>query len=492
MKKLISFFISMMMLFLFACSLDEETVPDSSSDDGQLKCYHPKGALFTVNPSGTDDTQALIDAFDAAKAAGPGSTVQLVEGQYTIGMIEVRDFDGYFRGVGKGKTVISNLPDLPCADWWAVNNCPFLLQFVNGNIRMSDMTLQLNDGILCTDMPESYTSFFGDMMCTVLVLTDYTATYVPTNRYIKAAVKNVGFIGGDIAGGNNPWGLNYNGNMSIYCGSPLWFDGGFMPLSIGEVSMLGCSFDRHVVGPDVWGFDKSSKIIIENNEIDGSVYGMFLGCNLGSQLTLKNNRIHDGIMWDIYLDDSDYGMASYQSIVLDKRTEWTIIGNNIQSPSGVIGIYMVDSRRTVRPDEGFPQLIDIKFNSFNTQEGGTAIYGLNNVDAKIWNNWFSGTGTYGIMLDGTEATNTWAENNKVMGNNFMKASYTDAAVSLGPYTKNCMVVGVATDKVVDLGVNNKIIGVKAQKNGPHHHPGMNGHLKSMQENMMKMRPSKPQ
>jgi len=55
-----------------------------------------------------------------------------------------------------------------------------------------------------------------------------------------------------------------------------------------------------------------------------------------------------------------------------------------------------------------------------------------------------------------------------------------------------MVVGVASDMVVDLGVNNKIIGVKAQKKGPHHHPGgMHGYLKSAQENLMKMRSPQP-
>jgi hypothetical protein len=452
MKRVIIFIFGFILILLYSCS-KEMIEPDQNGDLKDLTCgkyglNKQHAQVFTVAPS-EDATQALIDAFEAAKAAGPGSVVQLEEGEYTIGIIEVRDFDGYFRGAGKGKTIISNLPDLPCAEWWAANNCPFLMQFINGNIRMSDMTLQLNDGIPCLDMPESYTSFFGDQMCTFLVLGDYTAAYVPANRYIKAVVKDVEFIGGDIAGGNNPWGLNYNGNMSIYFGAPLWFDEGFMPLSNGEISISGCSFDRFIVGPDVWGFDKRSKIVIENNDIGGSAYGMFLACNLGSQFTLRNNRIHDGIMLDIYLDDSDYGYTSYQSIVLDKRTEWTIIGNDIQSPPGVISIYMLDTRRSVRPDEGFPQLIDICFNTFNIEEGGTAIYGLNNADAKIWNNRFSGSGATGIMLDGDEATNTWSENNKVMGNNFMNANYSDANVYLGANTRNCKVAGVSTDNVVD-------------------------------------------
>jgi hypothetical protein len=100
-----------------------------------------------------------------------------------------------------------------------------------------------------------------------------------------------------------------------------------------------------------------------------------------------------------------------------------------------------------------------------------------------------GTGTVGVMLDGNADTDTWAENNKIMANNFLKANYTDAAVHLGPNTMNNKVVGVASDKVVDEGVNNTVIGVKAQKKGPHYIPGKHHHhFRNMHENMMKMSP----
>jgi hypothetical protein len=491
MKKLIIVFISMMMLFLFSCSVDEDSVLDPSSDSGQLKCYHPKGAVFTVTPSGTDDTQALIDAFNAAKAAGPGSTVQLVEGQYTIGMIEVRDFDGYFRGAGMNMTFISNLPDLPCNECWTINNnIPFLMQFISGNVSISDFSFHIIDGIPCPGMPDDYKAWTGEMLGSVLILGDYTAAYVPDPRYIKAAVRNVGFIPGDIEGGSNPWGSGtYNVDMAIYCGTPKWYPGDFYPLSSGEISISGCYFENIITGPDVFGFDKNSKAVIENNFLKGCFEGIFLASNLGTKLSVVNNKIQEGLLIDIYIDDYDYGM--YPDVVLDKRTECTIMGNNIQSPAGVTGVYISDTRRTDRPDEGFPQLFDIKFNNFNTQDGATAIYGLNQADAKIWNNKFTGTGAVGVMLDGTEATNTWAENNKLMGNNFTGATYTDAAVLLGAYTKNCTVVGVPSDLVVNLGVNNKVIGVKAHKQGPHH-GRMLGRLKSMQDNMMRMRPARPQ
>jgi hypothetical protein len=41
-----------------------------------------------------------------------------------IGRFVSVDFDGYFRGAGKGKTIISNVPNLPCSEWMAVNNLP--------------------------------------------------------------------------------------------------------------------------------------------------------------------------------------------------------------------------------------------------------------------------------------------------------------------------------------------------------------------------------
>jgi hypothetical protein len=491
MKKLIIGIFGLVLIIFYSCS-KELIEPDQTGDLKDLTCgkgnlNKPHGPVFTVSPS-EDATQALIDAFAAAKEAGPGAVVQLEEGQYDIGMIEVRDFDGYFRGAGKQKTIISNLPDLPCNDWWLINNCPFLLQFVGGDIKITDMTIRIKDGSPCADMPESYTSVFGDMIASVLILADYTTTYFPANHRIDGVVNNVDILSGIIDAENNPYGKSFNVNMSIYCGSSMWMPSGSDPLSSGNITLTGCRFDKNVTGPDFWGFDETSNIKIENNVMAGSFWGVFLGCNLGTNIIVKNNNFKDAFGTDMYIDDSDWGMQP--NLVCKKRTEITISGNSFQTSPGLTSLTILDSRRTAFPDEGFPQMIDVKFNTFTTQEGGIAIMGSNFVDAKIWNNRFSGTGTVGVMLDGTEATNTWAENNKVMGNNFSNATYTDANVYLGPYTMNNKVVGVSTDKVIDLGVNNKVIGVKAHKKGPHYIPGKNGHFRNMQENIIKMRSPK--
>ncbi len=69
----------------------------------------------------------------------------------------------------------------------------------------------------------------------------------------------------------------------------------------------------------------------------------------------------------------------------------------------------------------------------------------NNVDAKILNNKFTGSGSVGVWIDGDETTDTWAEKNSLIGNNYFGATYTDASVYLGPYSRKCKVVGVAIE-----------------------------------------------
>jgi hypothetical protein len=482
MKKLFSLGIILMMLVLCTCSKDDTFVSNSSGQDDLLKKAH-KGAVFTVSPSGGDDTQAFKDAFDDAKAAGPGSVVQMEAGQYNIQPIEVRDFNGYFRGAGTGNTTISNWPDIPCNDFWAVDNCPYLMQFVAGNITISDMTFQLNDGCPCAGPQWNY-EIFGDLLVSVLVLTDYTLSYMPNNRYIKGVVKDVNFVGGNLcAGGTDPYGRNVNTNMTIYIGAPWWIGTENNILSDGEITVTGCRFERGTVGPDVAQFSENSKIVIENNYISECIYGIYSFANLGPQFSVKNNQFQNNVYYDIVIDDNDYGY--YPNLVLQQRTEWNIAGNNFQSLPGVTNLFLGDFRRTLRPDEGFPQLFDIKGNTFITQEGGMAIYSLNNVGAKILNNKFTGVGSVGVMIDGDAATGTWAERNCLIGNNYFGANYTDAAVYLGPYSRNCKVVGVAADQVLDEGVNNTVVGTKAQKKGVQANEYLQHNLRNIHEKFMR-------
>ncbi len=495
--KTMKFILFLMMLMLIAACSKNGLIPgDSSQLNGEnalLKNGHCE--VFTVKPNGHDDTGNILAAFESAKASGPGSTVRLEEGKFTIGMIEVRDFDGYFTGSGKGKTVIANFPGLPCEAKWEANKMPALFTFIGGSVVMSHMTFHLSDGEACVRGPIN-DAVYGDLAC-VVILADYSADYVPDNRHINGVIDNVDFIAGN-DGGYGTLGTPGNYNMAVYCGSDLMYLIDYMPLSNGNCSITNCHFENGGCGPDIWAFDENSTINIENNVISDGLQQIFVGSCMGSKIAIKGNKITNGNFTDIFIDGSDYGY--FPGVLPKTPTKITVQGNVIQSPAGVIGLYMRDYFRTSGPATVFPQLFDVSGNIFSTvagtltshywfyiMEDATAIQALNLKDAAIWNNKFYGTGTAGVYIDGDEASGTYAENVKLIGNNLFNATYTEASVYLGPYSRNCKVVGVSTDKVVDEGVNNSIIGTKAHKQGAHSGKYLHNNFRFNQENLLPKR-----
>ena len=314
--------------FLFSCQKTSEF--DNELAGIELKSASGCGEVFLVNPSGGDDTQALKDAFEDAKASGPGATVQLTEGIYTIGPIDVRDFNGCLIGAGKTKTFISNLPELPCEELYQSDNLPYLMQFIGGNVLISDLAFRIKDGKPCAESPTN--AWIGDLLCTVLILGDFHAVYdIPENRFIKGVVKNVDFIAGKINDGNNPFGMEGNVNMTLYCGPSYWYTTGNEPLSNGEIKVTGCGFYQNNVGPDFCGFAENSKIVVEKNKIEGGTYGMFMFANLGAKFTINNNTFSDGQLYGLWIEDNEWGY--YPNAVLNNQTEWNITGNKIPGTS---------------------------------------------------------------------------------------------------------------------------------------------------------------
>jgi AraC-like DNA-binding protein len=417
------------------------------------------GRIFTVEPNGSDDTENLQEVFKLAKEAGPGSTVQLTQGTFTIGFIEVHDFNGYFHGAGKGKTTISNKTDLLCDNLWKLNLLPSLLTFIGGNVVVSDMTIKIKDGNPCALSPKADGTLY-----VTLTFADFSATYVPANRHIKAVVDNVDFIAGDL-GYTNGFGTEGNVIMPVYCGGDfdLPNDKYHPVLSNCDFSISNCKFDLNVIGPDVNGLNENSVVTIENNEIDRSFTAIYLGALLGPEVKIKNNQFRNSTYSDIWIDNDN--SVYFPDATCVKRTNYQIAGNNFQDSAGVIGLKMIDYRRTTYPNEGFPPLFEINDNTIKTQDGCVAIQGYNIVTAKIWNNKFSGTGKYGVWINGDHATRTFAESVRLNANSFSNANYTEASVYFGPYTRDCELFAANTDWVVDLGENNLIIGTTAQNIG---------------------------
>jgi hypothetical protein len=467
MKKLLFLLSTLLMLFLYTCTKDEGLVPDSSGT-ADLKSAHSHGTVITVSPNGSDDTQTLINAFEEAKAAGPGSVVNLTEGTFRIGFVEIRDFYGHFKGAGKEKTRIQNLDDMPsCLYFYENNMFTMLLNFVGGNVHVSQMTFATTDGPVTPD------DLYYGFLPVLLGISDYTAMYTPANRYIKATVEDVDFVGGNYGGTNSVFGTDHNVAMPLFAGAQ---EGTVTLYSHIDITIKHCGFYHAGNGPDVFGLDDNSNLVIEDNISKNTFYGLFIGGYLGLKANIKNNRFYESPMGNI-LDNSGYGLMP--DIKMKQRPEFYISGNYFQGLAGMTTLTMIDTRHVQYPDEGLPHLFEVRGNFFEANDDANTILILNTVGSKIWNNKFIGNATIGVYIDGDSPTGIFAENLQLTGNNFFGGTYSDATVYLGPFSMNCKVVGVPSDQVVDLGQNNSIIGTKAHKSGVHPIHPMQHNFRSM-------------
>jgi len=461
MKK-INYVLLLLAIVAVSCSKDGMLTNERLIDQQLIKTCAKQVNVFKVSPNGTDDTQSILDAFALARAAGPGSTVQLSAGIFRIGMIEIADFSGSFNGAGKCKTIITNLPNLPQADVFnGGQKYPSLIKFSGGNLSMSDMTIKLAYGP-CVDPAVDP---IGDLYCILyLTSTDYNAENTDySNTFIKASIDNVDFIAG------YDWGTGfaplvpsmYNVWSAIMFGiDSQW--GSKPGLTLGDFSVTHCRFENEMLaGVWLWGAEKDTKAFFANNSFSGCPMQILLASCMGSEIRIMNNIFDNGEYCDLFIDN--YNWLNLGSGFLTQSAHFTVTGNTFRSPAGVTSLYMNDARRPLFPDEGFPQKLDVTDNNFTTGDGGIAIQSLNNIGARIGYNRFSGTGKYGIMADGTDIPATYGERISILGNNFTMAQYSDAGIYLGPYTKDCKVVGISADNVIDNGVNNSVIGLMPHK-----------------------------
>jgi hypothetical protein len=310
-------------------------------------------------------------------------------------------------------------------------------------------------------------NIFGELGA-IMVMADYSELYIPENRYFKGVLDKVDFFAG-YDGGYGVYGSPGNVEMLVYIGTPIWTPGDFFPLSSGEITMKKCKFKDGLAGPDIFGLDENSMFRLEGNIFEKGMYQIFIGGCAGVSGSIKDNQFSDGTYIDLFIEGGDWGY--YPDLLPAYKTQYNISGNNFKSPPGVMSLYISDTYRLKDPDVVAPQLYDVKGNVFNNGESGMAIWSLNTKNAKIWNNQFLGTGSVGVWLNGDEASGTFSEGNQLTGNNFLGATYSDASVYLGPVTRHNKVVGVSRDKVVDEGIDNLIIGTKANKHGvPPHRP----------------------
>jgi len=452
-------FIAVFTNLLFACS----ELPQFSDDNAGMelkKAPLNEGQVFTVYPSGDDDTPSLNLAFNDAIAAGPGSVVQLVEGTYHLNFIEIREFSGKFRGAGKGKTIITTINDLGVDFLISQKLNTVLIRFVGGDVYMGEMTLQTPPGALSTGAENYIDGLVG--------FSARTYQYNSINDHINAVVNNVEFTG---------YWENINHGLKAEYGvrGDATVPGGW-PLSHMDISVTNCSFDgfyffgaviEHVNEGKIIAGTKNNGNIFNNNGATRNVPyetggGGSLGIwsNVNVKISIAGNTffVPEGTRWGIEMFSSPVP-ARLQQVPQTKVTTCNIEQNVFNISGGAGGLLINDRRRYFFPDD-LPMLVEVKSNNFILSNNTfTGIGSANMKGMVIRNNKFEGSGQFGVRVMGP-LPYPYNENGLMLGNNLSFATFSVASVLLDKRTNNWTIVGGnLSDTIVNLGENNLISGM---------------------------------
>ncbi len=445
-------FIAAFMSLIIGCSEKETGIGGLAESDLNIASLNLKAAsgsaIFVVNPSGGDDTPAVLEAFDNAKAAGPGSVVQLEEGTYHLNFLEVREFNGKFNGAGRGKTIITTVPDLDVNTLIDLKLNTILIRFVGGDVCMSNMTVTTPYGPLSTGKESYIDGLVG--------FSARTYQYTSMNDYIKAVVDNVGFKGhweNTLHGLKAEFGTRANARIP-----------GGWPLSYMEISVNNCSFDgfysfgalfQHFNGGKIVAGTKNRGNIFDNNSVSGNVPfetggGGSLGIwsNVNVEMSVEGNTftVPEGVRWGIEIFSSPVP-ARLAQVTQTKVTVCNIEKNVFNITGGAGGVSVNDRRRFFFPEE-LPMIVQVKNNMFNlSNETFSAISSCNMKGMVIRNNKFEGNGQYGVRIIGPIVASSGQsplppnENGLMLGNNYSNSTFSVASVLLDERTNNWTIVG---------------------------------------------------
>lgn len=428
--------------------------------DIDLKDQEADVAVFMVTPSGGDDTPAIYEAIMDAKAAGPGSVVQLCEGEYHLGLMEIRDFYGALKGAGQDKTIITVMNDIDLDPLWAQNLFPDLVKFVGGDVHISHLTIQTPPGAVSTGGPG-----LGHVTC-LMSFTTGNAQYETYNaeRSLNAVIDHVSFKGQYLEGGAAGYYYSYNCPFALRSGNDIRSaDAGTLPRAKVDIKITNCDFDTFVYGAVIEELKNSKVVIGEKN--NGNVFN-----NLEQGAGVWESRIMDVLVegntfnvpelcWGF--DYNDYPF--YPQLQDDPETTTSLcnIQNNVFNLNTAdYAIYFRNQRHFTHPGEK-PVAFQVKNNKFNMTDGHPiGIYSEVTKGAVIRNNKFSGYGWVGLYLT------LYSQGGLVLGNNFSTAQFDGIALFLDSNTQDWTVVGGnLQESAIDRGVNNVITGMNMSEMG---------------------------
>ena len=408
---------------------------------------------FYVSPSGGNDTYAIQKAFNAAVAAGPGSTVQLTAGHFTINDILVTSFQGTFRGAGESRTVIDCPPGGVTARTVDVpplgpTTSAFLLGFQDSAVTVSDLSFDITP--IAPAVP--WGSDSSDALNAVVWLIGDT----------RGVFDRVGFAGGP--GDQNgffdsntdqavlvvPDATNAGG---VYAAQGCTFatSEGYVPylLSRARIDVQGNTFASEGVACGLYDLSASQATVVDNRFQNGNPIGnptfYSAGISIGqdpglglaaSRYLVSHNSFKVGPPADA-VDLFDLGFAGGEGQLLKA--------------------VVCDNRVVLRGSLDLP---------FVQNPGGIGEYYAQ--DVSVLANCISGIGAAAIYLgtaylgdDAAGSVSGW----RIIGNNVkhmiplpQSAGGAGAPIWLGPGTAHCLVIGgPAPTYVFNQGVDNTLI-----------------------------------
>ena len=454
------------------------TVAAASSEVGK-----PSAKVFTVYPSGGDDTGNIQHAFDQAVAAGPGSTVKLAVGNFTTRFIEVWDFDGFFVGSGQKKTVIDTFADQDCQALIDNQRTPSLFNFFGGNVRVSDLSFHITPAMPCS--PFLYGGFQrGYEGSWINVLTIMPSPFIPKN---DCAVVQKERVSASITR------VTFHGEQGV----PL--DGDTYPVysNIGESILIGGSFDTTELLGDidcnfffkyaqgsfnitettqqntligmVVEYTYNSPVLIRGNSYDLGTNGIILEHNSGSRIEVSNNHFKAGRWSGIWVWHGD--VAQLPSI--DTPAVYDIHHNEIEAyetngwwTSGIV-VWDDDNMGSIYfPSTGKTAVVVARNNritmtplnpTMNFFTWGVWLEGVD--DALIVNNKISGAGTAAVYAGMFGPSHR----GKILANDLTGFSAVDGSpykIVLDWGTEKYIVTGEPVANVANYGTDNLIAGKK--------------------------------
>ena len=401
-------------------------------------------------PNGVDDTANIQGALNKCVVYGKGCTVQLQAGTYLTQQVVVYNFQGSFKGMGIDSTTIEALPNLPVTNL-LVTSCqpnltdciwPGLFEFVDGNISVSDLSIEINAVPATLPWTDEVDTDTHTMLYDVLGFmgqhpTDVTIDRIRMEGQPSSLSTDFGY--------NVTNGVHYSGELPR---SSARFDYYFLS---GSFTVQSSFFNNLFVAVSQDAYSTSSRITIggspsAGNHLENTCGGLDMEASENSVFEISYNESSGTCagMWVV---------PAWVPFVPTSPSQYFIHDNKfVGTEQNADGFYFLD-------DAANPWIQAAVWN--NTAEvqanlsEGIGVY--NTKGTAVWNNSVVGS-------DGTDGIGLWSTTLDAVVNNNVKGFTVDstsglAQIYLDPSTTYDLVVCTErSNTVLNQRTNNAIIG----------------------------------